>query len=77
MDETYDAVENRTRFYKKEAQKLVKEAEAAGRMEMDMRKRAKDGGSSPRKSRGTPKKNASAGDLHGMCTTSPGVQVCC
>lgn len=65
MDETYDAVENRTRSIKKEAQKLVKEAEEAGRMDMDMRKR-KDGNAnanaSPRKPRATPKKN---GDLHG------------
>ncbi|KAL1302599.1 hypothetical protein AAFC00_002975 [Neodothiora populina] len=63
MDETYDAVENRTRVYKKEGQKLVKEAEDAGRMEMDMRKR---GSSSPRKPRSTPKKKG--GDLNGVAT---------
>lgn len=61
MDETYDAVENRTRVYKKEAHKLIKEAEQAGRLEMDMRKR-KDGNTSPRKPRASPKKNM---DLHG------------
>ena len=66
MDETYDSVENRTRVYKKEAQKLVKEAEEAGRLEMDMRKR-KDSSVSPRKPRGTPKKNT---DLHGTLNHS-------
>lgn len=64
MDETYDAVENRMRVYKKEAIKLSKEAEMAGRLEMDMRKR-KDGTTSPKKPRVSPKK-ANNGDLHGM-----------
>lgn len=68
MDETYDSVENRTRVYKREAQKLVKEAEQAGRMEMDMRKR---GSTSPRKGgphepRATPSKK-NAGGVKGRC----------
>ncbi|CAD0087104.1 unnamed protein product [Aureobasidium vineae] len=37
---TYDAIENRTRVYKKAAQTLVKEAEDAGRMDMNMKKSA-------------------------------------
>ncbi|KAK6008622.1 hypothetical protein QM012_000525 [Aureobasidium pullulans] len=40
FNETYDAIENRTRVYKKAAQALVKEAEEAGRMDMNMRKSA-------------------------------------
>lgn len=64
MDESYDAIENRTRVYKREALKLVKEAEEAGRMTADMRKRKNGDPGSPRKARNTPKK--SAVDLHGM-----------
>lgn len=72
MDETFDAVENRTRKYKKDAQKLIKEATDAGRQGQDMRKRVKNGStanstnSTPRKSR----KNASASDLHGKYMSS-------
>lgn len=63
MDETFDAVENRTRKYKKDAQKLIKEAADAGRQGQDMRKRIKHNtpNTTPRK----PRKTASATDLHG------------
>jgi hypothetical protein len=53
FNETYDAIENRTRVFKKAAQVLVAEAEAAGRMEMSMKKSA--AGS---KKTATPKKNS-------------------
>ncbi|GAB7347797.1 hypothetical protein MBLNU459_g5338t1 [Dothideomycetes sp. NU459] len=60
MGETYDSIENRTRKYKKDAQKLIKEAFDAGRQGQNMRKNAKDNTphSTPRKIR----KNNS--DLH-------------
>ncbi|KAG9566262.1 hypothetical protein KCU71_g4734, partial [Aureobasidium melanogenum] len=53
FNETYDAIENRTRVYKKAAQALIKEAEEAGRMDMNMKKAA--GG---KKTTATPKKDA-------------------
>ncbi|CAD0109982.1 unnamed protein product [Aureobasidium uvarum] len=55
FNETYDAIENRTRVYKKAAQALVKEAEDAGRMDMNMKKSA--GG---KKTTATPKKGGSS-----------------
>ncbi|CAD0099344.1 unnamed protein product [Aureobasidium mustum] len=53
MNETYDAIENRTRVYKKTAQALVKEAEDAGRMDMNMKKSG-----STKKTTATPKKDS-------------------
>ncbi|KAH0354263.1 hypothetical protein KCU81_g1080, partial [Aureobasidium melanogenum] len=52
FNETYDAIENRTRVYKKAAQTLVKEAEEAGRMGMNMKK-----GAGGKKVTATPKKD--------------------
>lgn len=57
FNETYDAIENRTRLYKRAAQKLVEEAEAAGRMDQNMKKSAVGGS---KKSTATPKKGGSA-----------------
>ncbi|KAH0373232.1 hypothetical protein KCU65_g565, partial [Aureobasidium melanogenum] len=53
FNETYDAIENRTRVYKKAAQVLIKEAEEAGRMDMNMKK-----GAGGKKTTATPKKDA-------------------
>jgi len=39
FNDTYDTIENRCRVYKKAAQALVKEAEDAGRIDQDMKKR--------------------------------------
>ncbi|KAH0289266.1 hypothetical protein M436DRAFT_48053 [Aureobasidium namibiae CBS 147.97] len=57
FNETFDAIENRTRLYKKAAQKLVEEAEAAGRMDQNMKKSAAGGS---KKSTATPKKGTAA-----------------
>lgn len=46
-DITYDAVENRTRVYRKKAKELAEEAQAAGRMEQNMR--VKSANTTPRK----------------------------
>jgi hypothetical protein len=65
FNETYDAIENRTRVFKKAAQVLVTEAEAAGRMEMSMKKSA--AGS---KKTATPKKNSTlTPDSEILCVT--------
>jgi hypothetical protein len=64
FNETYDAID-RTRVFKKAAQVLVTEAEAAGRMEMSMKKSA--AGS---KKTATPKKNSTlTPDSEILCVT--------
>ncbi|KAJ9628605.1 hypothetical protein H2203_002506 [Taxawa tesnikishii (nom. ined.)] len=59
---TYDAIENRTRVYKKQAKELADQAQAEGRMDKDMRA-VKSTNGTPRKPR-TPKKDA----LHGVAS---------
>ncbi|KAI4849376.1 hypothetical protein E4T44_03387 [Aureobasidium sp. EXF-8845] len=56
FNETFDAIENRTRVFKKAAQVLVAEAEAAGRMDMNMKKSAAGG----KKTTATPKKGTAS-----------------
>ncbi|KAG9953714.1 hypothetical protein KCU85_g919, partial [Aureobasidium melanogenum] len=53
FNESYDTVEKKFRIYKKAAQVLTEEAEAAGRLDMNMKKSA--GG---KKTTATPKKDA-------------------
>ncbi|KAG9644847.1 hypothetical protein KCU98_g11994, partial [Aureobasidium melanogenum] len=53
FNESYDTVEKKFRIYKKAAQALAEEAEAAGRLDMNMKKSA--GG---KKTTATPKKDA-------------------
>ncbi|KAI5208538.1 hypothetical protein E4T39_01308 [Aureobasidium subglaciale] len=56
FNDTYHAVENRTRVYKKSALALVKEAEDAGRLDQDMKSK----GGASKKAAATPKKVTTA-----------------
>lgn len=56
FDDSYDTVEKRFRIYKKAGQKLIEEAEAAGRMDMNMKK----GAAGSKKSTATPMKGGTS-----------------
>ncbi|KAI5249322.1 hypothetical protein E4T43_00787 [Aureobasidium subglaciale] len=55
FNDTFHAVENRTRAYKKSALALVKEAEDAGRLDKDLKSKG-----APKKVPATPKKPSTA-----------------
>jgi hypothetical protein len=60
FDTSYDAIENQLRPYKKLAAELVKEAQAAGRLDQNMRKKSGSGGAFTAAATAATKNRASA-----------------